>query len=310
VSRPEPGRPWRVAFVGQEHYFGVCSPRRPSRAIDPAFVDHRGGGDAELMLARVRAHRPHVVIVFRPEIVPPGLFAGLDALTLGWNTEPLPRAGLPSHRDLDFRLTELLQTDPLNFDRLISFEPVSAPSAEPRLRFWRSLPLPVADEVYAPLRPMGRQPRVAFVGYSTAHRERWLIEVKHRFDVLHLVHGVTGDRLLDFYRRIDVAINLHVHEYPQFENRVALHLAAGHLLLSEPLSPLHGLEPDVDFLEVRGPKQLEWAVEGLMLRPVADRNAVRVRGRRKAEHFRASRVYPRLVADLAADVATFGSPRR
>src|SRR5439155_14198520 len=196
VRRPEPGRPWRIAFVGQEHYFGVCSPRKPSRAIDPAFVDHRGGADAELMLARVRAYRPHVVIVFRPEIVPPGLFAGLDALTLGWNTEPLPRAGLPSHRDLDWRLTELLETDPFNFDRLISFEPVSAPSAEPRLRLWRSLPLPVADEVYAPLRPMGRPPRVAFVGYSTAHRERWLIEVKHRFDVLHLVHGVTGDRLL------------------------------------------------------------------------------------------------------------------
>jgi hypothetical protein len=36
---------------------------------------------------------------------------------------------------------------------------------------------------------------------------------------------------------------------------------------------------------------------------------VRVRGRRKAEQFRASRVYPRLVADLLADVRAFGSPR-
>jgi hypothetical protein len=34
-----------------------------------------------------------------------------------------------------------------------------------------------------------------------------------------------------------------------------------------------------------------------------------VRGRRKAEQFRASRVYPRLVADLLADVRAFGSAR-
>jgi hypothetical protein len=38
-------------------------------------------------------------------------------------------------------------------------------------------------------------------------------------------------------------------------------------------------------------------------------HAVRVRGRRKAEQFRASRVYPRLITDLLADVRAFGSPR-
>ena len=37
---------------------------------------------------------------------------------------------------------------------------------------------------------------------------------------------------------------------------------------------------------------------------------VRVRGRRKAEGFRASHVYPRLMRDLLADVATFGTERR
>jgi hypothetical protein len=38
-------------------------------------------------------------------------------------------------------------------------------------------------------------------------------------------------------------------------------------------------------------------------------HTVRVRGRRKAEQFRASRVYPRMVTDLFADVRAFGSPR-
>ena len=38
-------------------------------------------------------------------------------------------------------------------------------------------------------------------------------------------------------------------------------------------------------------------------------HGVRLRGRRKAELYRASRVYPRLLADLDADLRAFGSPR-
>jgi hypothetical protein len=36
---------------------------------------------------------------------------------------------------------------------------------------------------------------------------------------------------------------------------------------------------------------------------------VRIRGRRKAEAFRASRVYPRLVDDLLRDLRAFGTER-
>ena len=43
------------------------------------------------MLAALRDHRPHVVVVFRPEIVPRGLFADLRVPTLGLLTEPIPR---------------------------------------------------------------------------------------------------------------------------------------------------------------------------------------------------------------------------
>jgi hypothetical protein len=36
---------------------------------------------------------------------------------------------------------------------------------------------------------------------------------------------------------------------------------------------------------------------------------VRIRGRRKAESFRASHVYPRLIADLSTDLRVFGTHR-
>jgi hypothetical protein len=309
VRRPPAGAPYRVAFVGQQTYFRVCSQTRPTRAISPLFVDYRAGADAELMLDTVRRFRPHAVVAFRPEAVPPGLFAGLDALTLGWSTEPLPRARRGAHPDLAWRLSELALIDRANFDRVVTFDPLSACAAEPHAAVWRSLPLPVDDVVYAAPRPLGQPPRVLFLGYSTEHRERWLIDAKHRFDVVHAAHGVYGDRLLDMFGRTHVAINLHGEPYPTFENRVSLHLAAGHLLLSEALSPLHGLEPGIDFIEIRSPKHLEWTVGGLQDQPPAV-SPIQVRGRRKAEQFRASRVYPRLIRDLAADVETFGSERR
>ena len=104
-----------------------------------------------------------------------------------------------------------------------------------------------------------------------------------------------------------VAINVHNEPYPSFENRVCLHLAAGHLVLTEPLSPTHGLEPGIDYLEFHEPATHLAAPAGharAATRPSGTR--VRVRGRRKAEQFRASRVCPRLVADLLADVRAFG----
>jgi len=302
----------RVAFVGQEAYFSSCAMPAPAGGVTPSFVDHRAGGDPEPMLRALREQAPDVVVVFRPEIVPPGAFAALDAVTLGFTTEPLPRdvGAAQPHPDLLVRLQELAGTDMTQFDRVVSFDPLSAPAAaQVGVDIWRSLPLPVSDRVYgtAPRHPAPR-PRIAFIGYSTAHRERYLVEAKHHHDVLHFASGLFGDRLLEQFGRTDVAINLHGEPYPTFENRVSLHLAAGHLVLSEPLSPTHGLEPGIDFLEFSSPDGLLGLVDGVHAQPDAFR-AVRLRGRRKAEQFRASRVWPRLLADLQVDVAAFGTRR-
>jgi hypothetical protein len=80
-------------------------------------------------------------------------------------------------------------------------------------------------------------------------------------------------------------------------------------VLSEPLSPLHGLEPGIDFLELRSPGQLLQAIFGVRAFPDVHA-AVRRRGRRKAEQFRASRVWPRLLGDLVRDVEAFGERRQ
>jgi hypothetical protein len=291
-------------FIGQPQYFSSCVP--PGARL----VDHRGGAEPGPMLRAVEQAAPDVVVVFRPEIVPAGAFDGLEAVTVGFNTEPIPRSN-DAHPDQVARLGELAQTDVGQFDRIITFDPLSARAAhEAGIPVWRSMPLPVADEFFVEqVQPQRDPARVLFLGYATDHREEWLTDVKHSFDVLHVAHGLHGERLRQLFARTDVAINLHYDRYPSFENRVCLHLAAGHLVLSEPLSPTHGLEPGLDYLEVTNPEVLMEAIASLRDFPgVWD--AVRRRGRRKADQFRASRMWPRILRDLERDLDAFGTQRR
>lgn len=312
VSEPVPSRSARrVAFVGQRTYFEACALDREAPGIAAVgFLEFRAGGDAERMLGELQAFGPDVVVVFRPEIVPPGLFEELAALTLGFLTEPLPRsAGRRAVApDLVRRRRDLLALDASNFDRVVAFDPNIVGAAEEFVPIWRSLPLPVGDRYFRDVRAPTSEAQPLFVGRSTEHRERMLIDAKHRHDVLHLAFGVHADMLEGLLDAAWLGLNVHNDRYPSFENRVCLHLAAGHLVLSEPLDPLHGLEPDVDFLEVRSPEHLLATLEEALAEPGLHQS-VRVRGRAKAELYRASSVWSRVVEDLVADVATFGSSR-
>jgi hypothetical protein len=298
----------RVTFVGQETYFRACALDGPVDGLVPAFVDFRAGADAGRLAVALEATNPDVVICFRPELIPRRLFAGLDAVKLGFVTEPLPRPGAPAHGDLERRLDDFGAIDAANFDRIVSFDALIAPSIERFLPVWRSLPLPLADRFFRPVSDSDGPGRPMFVGRSTPHREQFLTPCKHEFDLLHVAHGLSDDRLTPLFAEYPVAINLHNEPYATFENRVAMHLAAGQLVISEPLSPTHGLEPGLDFVEVTSPGELHLAVAAAYHRPAAFRR-IRLRGRKKAEGFRASAVYPRLVEDLLADLRAFGAAR-
>ena len=136
----------------------------------------------------------------------------------------------------------LRQVDPGNFDRIVSFDPLIAETGRERLTVWRSLPIPVDDRLFRDVRERGRPPRLLFLGRPTEHRDELLAPIK-RQHVVHIGHGLFGAALERFLRRADVQLNLHNNPYPTFENRVCVALAAGHLVISEPLSPRHGLRP-------------------------------------------------------------------
>jgi hypothetical protein len=296
----------RLAFVGQSTFFEACALDDTATPWTTTFLEFRSGGDAERLRHDLDRFAPDAVVVFRPEVLPAGALSDLPCPTLGFLTEPIPRhGGHVTHEDLERRLWELRKVDPSQVDRVVSFDPHIARTADSVLPIWRSAPLPVADRYYAPVPERSGLPRPLFVGRSTKHRERFLARAKHRYDLLHLAFGVDADRLEEALREHDVGINVHNEPYPSFENRVCLHLAAAHLVLSEPLDPLHGLEPGIDFLEVHNGGQLEAAL-WTMHRFPGLHHRIRVRGRRKAEQYRAGNVWPRLVGDLLRDVAAHG----
>jgi hypothetical protein len=308
-SELDPSTQVRVAFVGQSVYFSHCALERPAGGIEPAFVDFRAAAPAGPLLANLQALDPDVVLVFRPEIVPPGLLHNLRAVTIGYLTEPLPRTRGVDHDDLRERLRSLEEVDATNFDRIISFDPLIAETVESVLEVWRSLPIPVADSLFMDVSERADPPRLLFIGRSTDYREQLLAPIKRRYPIVHIGHGLFGDLLKRFLRSADVQLNLHNNPYPTFENRVCIALAAGHLVISETLSPRHGLRPGVDHLEVSTPEQMLDLVEQLSAEDGAFAE-VQGAGRRHAERFRASRVYPPLVRDALADVLARGSTRR
>jgi hypothetical protein len=286
-----------LAFVGQATYFDYCALEDEARGVTPQFLDYRAGDDPGPLAARLRELAPDVVLAFRPETLPAGVLRETGATTVGFLTEPLPRPGEPSHPDLDQRLEYLAQLDAGQFDRIVSFDPVVVPTIERFAPVWRCMPIPVADRYYADPAPPRASREALFTGRSTPHRESFLAPVKHHFELVHLAHGVTGERLIGFVRDADVGVNLHNEPYPTFENRVCVYLAAGLLVISEPLSPQNGLRPGHDHLEVRTPAQLFEAVRAFNEDAEAFR-PIRAAGRRQAERFRASHVYPALVRDL------------
>ena len=306
---PAEGGPVRVAFVGQRTYFEACSMAAPAAGVQPRFIDFRGGTETAPMLEQLQRFAPHAVVVFRPEIVPAGTFAQLPAPVLGFLTEPLPRPGGEPHPHLEYNLAELRKVDRGNVDRVICFDPNGWSAADALLPVWRSTPLPVADWVYRAPTPSRRPPRIIFIGFSTMHRETTILPLKHALDIPHYAHALMGRELREVLAASDVGINVHNDAtLISFENRVLLHLAAGHLVVSEPLDPQFGLEPGLDYVHVGNPDDLRLRVHQIHRRPAAyDR--IRIRGHHKSRQFRASHVWPRVIGDLFDDLAAFGTER-
>jgi hypothetical protein len=243
-------------------------------------------------LAReVTATAPDATVVFDPLAFPglsldPGTGVSLGVLAGG-----LPNAG--TARALD------------SFDRLLSFAPALTGERVGHQPLWRAIPPPVSDSLFREVGPLRDPVRVMSVGQATPHREKMLLPAMHHHDLLQLLHGVSGERLVEVLGEYDVGVYVARDEGGGFGPQVGMHLAAGQLLVTDALRPAHGLERDIDYLQVKDAAALVLALDRLARFPEMHQR-IRVRGRMKAEQYRSSRMFARVLHDLLADVAAFG----
>jgi hypothetical protein len=302
----------RVAFVGRAVEDAWAVPSQTYGTLVPTWVEHREGADG--LAEALRDAEPDVVVVFRPHRVPAGVITetGKPALAVlpdpigfpwgdfeVWNTD---LEYFPGAIEVSGGPDALVPPFPRGeYARVIACDPHIA-RVKPELGVWRSPPLPVDDALFVDPRPPARPPRPLFIGESSEQREQFLIWPKHGYDLSHYASGLAGERLRNVLARTNVGVTLRPLFHNTFHPMAPLHLAAGHLLVTQPLVPSRGLEPGLDHVQIEAPDQLMRVLDQLRDRPAAyDR--VRIRGRFKAEGFRASRVWPRLLGDFALDLA-------
>ncbi len=280
-----------MAFLGAPATLFRCAPPAAAHAFVHATFAVGDHADSEAALAQAAAFDADVSVVLDPFALELPARESLRGVTLGVLTRPLA-GGEPAGA---------LR----GFDRLVSFEPSLSGALLGGVEVWRAVPPPVNDALFADVRPLHRVPRAMSVGRSTSHREAMLMPSKHQHDLLQVLHGAEGEILSGLLPEYDVGVYLPREWGGAFGWQAGMHLAAGHLLLAEPLKPAHGLELDIDYLKVESPEALAQVLERLGRFPEMHQR-IRVRGRLKAEHFRASRVFARIIHDLLLDVAAFG----
>ena len=294
---PAPGgsRQLRVAFLGAPAWLRNCAPALAANGLAPVAVELGMGGEGlERVAADVRAARADVTVVFDPARVPADFLRELPGTTLGLH----PRSTIDGS----------LATVAGSLDRVACFFPATTGARAGETTLWRAIPPPVSDAVYADVRRPRTAMRAMTIGRSSEHRERLLLPAKHHHDLLQVVHGLSGETLIELLREYDVGVYVASEPGGAFGAQIGLHLAAGQLLLAEAPAPAHGLERNIDYLHFDSPNALVWTLERLGRFPEMY-HRIRVRGRLKAEQYRASRVFARIAHDLLADVRAFGSPR-
>jgi hypothetical protein len=325
--------PLRIAFLGTPVWLDCCAPTAPAQGLVHERFDLPAGADIERTLAGVDAFAPDATVILDPA----ALFAQSGAPSAALLARGAPSATLsaqsgarPSLEDglggptkltaqalravggttlgvLVGGLPEGGQAGELGaLDRLVTFDPALTGARVGTAKVWRAMPPAVADTHFKEVRPLRHSPNAISIGRSTPHREAMLMPAKHEHDLLQVLHGVSGAMLAELLGEYDAGVYIAPEAGAGFGWQVGAHLAAGQLLLSGTLAPLHGLERGLDYLEIDSPASLVWVLDRLGRFPEMYQR-IRVRGRLKAEQYRASRLFARIAHDLLADVAAFGS---
>lgn len=171
-------------------------------------------------------------VFFRGEFVPRHVLQRLKSPKVWISTEPIERFDVAKAYDF----AKELQTPPM-FDAIYHYDKTHIEllrtefSLPIKGEFW----LPVDTASYMPY-PYEKKWDAVFMGRGTDKRIAWMAEAKHRFNLLHVDHGMYGLEAVRAYNMARVGLNLHVENWKQFQHRVFNMMACGIPVISERLT--------------------------------------------------------------------------
>ncbi len=243
----------KVAFIAQPEYFDF----HYREVLEDLYtVDYFPNSFSEdpVFFQKLIDFNADINIFFRGELVPVDVLNMLNGINVNLSSEPFPKIinrSLIYTEDSLNRFKFFLRIFERPFDYIFHYDEISKTFFEKQgIELSGYFPFPVATEVIKPAR-LQKKWDIFFSGRSTPHRDDYFGPLKRDFNFLHINHGVVGPDLLEFIHKCKIAVNIHAENEISWEPRTQFLMAAGALLVSEPLSQTCPLQPGVDYIEVK-----------------------------------------------------------
>ena len=239
-------------------------------------------------------YQPDYVVYFRPDLFPEftkkvsKIYAGPR---IGFLTEPVTHKRFSSPDNIRERKHHLLSTVQMcEVDFWYCYTNELAEFVNGKINVQSVRPLPVNDKLFARTSDFldFKDPTFVHVGRLNDYRMSYLNSIKEICDPVIIENGIPISDLVKFLKGGIVGINLHVGPINNFENRVLLHMARNHLVISQVLKPDFGLLPGCEYFVFESPGELAESVKNSQEIPELA-NWIASRGHQFAQKFRASK---------------------
>jgi hypothetical protein len=293
----------RIAFIGQGRYFKACSFEDSYDENFGKFFDLDFESTQNNLVIDLLNYEPTTIVFFRPDafsLLTRTIKDHLKIKIIGVLTEPVSAPKfrrVDNIRDRRKRLkVEILKCE---VDYWVCYTPDLAHFVGRYVDVSAVFPLPVNDNLFR-VETSGQNilGKPIFLGRLNKHRNDLLHKVKHQYDPLIVENGLPIEVLSELYPdKTLVTLNLHVGSIRTFEHRALCHMAQGHLVVSELLTPDYGFLPDCEYLLIKSDLDLLQLLESIY-NNIPLSKWIANRGHLMSKRHRASEVWPSLIDSI------------
>ena len=196
---------------------------------------------------------------FRGEFIPESVLNKLSGVKISLSSEPFPRVideKLEYTLDSINRYLTFRPIREMSYDYIFHYDEASLAFLEKDGLFLSgAFPFPVATGSYFKKDEI-KSWDFFFIGRSSVHREIFFAPLKHRFNFLHICHGIWGPELNHYINRSKICLNVHAENEISWEPRLQMLLATGAFVISEQVTGNKILRPGIDYVEANSSEEM------------------------------------------------------